>query len=95
MACRLGFDGVVSSAHEAAAIRNVVGPDHLIITPGIRPAGSPCGDQNRIMTPHEAIMAGADYLVIGRPIIKADDPVAAAEAIAREMAEAGETGQAG
>jgi len=85
MACRLGFDGVVSSAHEAAAIRRETGDEHLIITPGIRPAGSARGDQSRIMTPRRALAAGADYLVIGRPITQADDPLAVVEKIIDEM----------
>ncbi len=88
MAADCGFDGVISSGYEAAAIRKVVGADRLIITPGIRPAGTDRGDQNRVMTPGRAIKAGADYLVIGRPVTGAADPLAAVEAITREITEA-------
>lgn len=83
-----GFDGVIASGHEAAAIRAACGPDFLIVTPGIRLAGSAADDQVRIMTPDHAISAGADYLVVGRPITQADDPHAAAVAVAREIEEA-------
>ena len=80
-----GMDGVVASPQEIDRIRESLGPDFLIVTPGVRPAGAEIGDQKRVMTPGKAMQAGADYLVIGRPIIKADDPVAAARAIAGEM----------
>ena len=80
-----GFDGVIASGHEAAQIRNKVGPDFLIVTPGIRPAGGETADQARVMTPAQAIANGADYLVVGRPITEARDPKAAAEAIAAGM----------
>jgi len=80
-----GLDGVVASAREIAAIRQACGPDFLIVTPGIRPASSATNDQARIATPSSAIAAGADYLVVGRPIIGAPDPVAAADAIVAEM----------
>ncbi len=80
-----GLDGVIASAHEASMIREIVGPDFLIITPGIRPMGSDVGDQSRIMTPLKAIQAGADYLVVGRPITAADDPAGAALAISNEI----------
>lgn len=80
-----GLDGVVASPHEIEPIRTVCGPDFIIITPGVRPAGADVGDQKRVMTPCEAVERGADYLVIGRPIIKADDPVRAAREIAREL----------
>jgi orotidine-5'-phosphate decarboxylase len=83
-----GMDGVVASPQEVGSIREQISDDFLIVTPGIRPAGADIGDQKRIMTPGKAIAAGSDYLVIGRPIIKADDPVAAARAIAEEMAAA-------
>ena len=73
-----GLDGVVASPHEIELIRSACGPDFMIITPGVRPAGADMGDQKRVMTPKEAIEKGADYLVIGRPIIKADDPKMAA-----------------
>ncbi len=80
-----GLDGVVASPHEIELIRKACGEDFMIVTPGVRPAGSEIGDQKRVMTPGEAVRKGADYLVIGRPIVKADDPVAAARAIACEM----------
>ena len=80
-----GADGVIASGHEAAAIRAATGPDFLIVTPGIRPAGSAIGDQNRVMTPSEAIAAGANHIVVGRPITAAADPRAAARAILREL----------
>jgi len=69
-----GCDGVVASAHEIAAIRSACGPDFKLVIPGIRPAGSDIGDQKRVMTPAEAVHAGADYLVIGRPISAAPRP---------------------
>jgi orotidine-5'-phosphate decarboxylase len=80
-----GMDGIVCSPREAAEVRKIVGPDMLIVTPGIRPAGEASGDQKRIMSPAEAIHAGADYLVAGRPVIGADDPAAAAESIVRDI----------
>lgn len=76
-----GLDGVVCSPHEAAALRAELGPDFCLVTPGVRPVGSASGDQRRVMTPPEALNAGADYLVIGRPITAADDPLAALEKI--------------
>jgi len=79
------LDGVVCSAQELAIVRKVAGPDFLTVVPGIRPAGAPVGDQRRIMTPASARAAGADILVIGRPITAAADPVAAARAIAQEL----------
>lgn len=81
-----GLDGVVCSPREIAALRTACGPDFCLIVPGIRPAGSAVGDQKRIMTPREARNLGADILVIGRPITQADDPAAAAAAIAAELA---------
>ena len=69
-----GLDGVVCSAIEAAAPRRVVGPDFRLVTPGIRPKGTDRGDQKRIFTPEAAVQAGSDYLVIGRPITRSDDP---------------------
>lgn len=81
-----GFDGVVASAQEAKAIRAELGRDFLIVTPGIRPAGIAAGDQARAVTPAEAIAAGADYLVVGRPITAAADPGQAANAIIAEIA---------
>ncbi len=82
LAKQAGLDGVVASPHEIEAIRAACGPDFLIVTPGVRPLGGDLGDQKRVMTPAEAVQRGADYLVIGRPIIKAEDPKAAARAIA-------------
>jgi len=84
----LGVDGIVCSPEEAAALRKIVGHQMCLVTPGIRPAGAATGDQKRIMTPARAIKAGADYLVVGRPVIDAKDPRAAAEAIQAEIAQA-------
>jgi orotidine-5'-phosphate decarboxylase len=84
----MGVDGIVCSAEEAAPLRLIVGADMLLVTPGIRPEGAATGDQKRIMTPSRAIAAGADYLVVGRPIVEAADPKAAADAIVAEMAAA-------
>ena len=84
----LGVDGLVSSPEEAASLRKIVGHQMQLVTPGIRPAGSASGDQKRIMTPSRAIAAGADYLVVGRPITEAADPLRAAEAIQAEIAQA-------
>ncbi len=83
-----GFDGVIASGHEAVSIREATGDDFLIVTPGIRPAGADAGDQARVMTPARAIQAGADYLVVGRPITQAEDPGAAARAIVEEIEQA-------
>lgn len=80
-----GMDGVVASPLEIHAIRAACGPDFLIVTPGVRPTFAAVDDQKRIMTPSEAVKAGADYLVIGRPIAKAADPVQAAELIVDEI----------
>ncbi len=82
-----GLDGVVASPHEIELIRDACGDDFLIITPGVRPAGGDSGDQKRIMTPAEAVEKGADYIVIGRPITRADNPQAAAKAIAQSLNE--------
>jgi orotidine-5'-phosphate decarboxylase len=82
----LGLDGIVCSPEEAAVLRKLVGHQMTLVTPGIRPAGAEVGDQKRIMTPGRAIAAGADYLVVGRPITGASDPKAAAEAIHAEIA---------
>lgn len=84
----LDIDGIVCAATEAERVRAIVGPDRLIVTPGIRPAGAEAGDQKRIVTPAEGIRLGANHLVVGRPIVKAPDPRAAAEAIVREIAQA-------
>jgi orotidine-5'-phosphate decarboxylase len=87
-ACDIGVDGLVCSAEEASSLRKIVGPRMVLVTPGIRPAGSAAGDQKRIMTPAKAIAAGADYLVVGRPVTEAADPKAAAEAIIAEIGQA-------
>ena len=81
----IGLDGLVCSAEEATALRNIVGRGMVLVTPGIRPAGSASSDQKRIMTPAGAIQAGADYLVVGRPVLEAGDPKAAADAIVAEV----------
>jgi orotidine-5'-phosphate decarboxylase len=83
-----GMGGIVCSADEAADVRKVVGPELAVVTPGIRPAGADHGDQKRVMTPADAIRAGASHLVVARPIVKAPDRRAAAEAILAEMAAA-------
>ncbi len=80
-----GLDGVVCSPHEVAGLRQACGPGFLLVVPGIRPAGAATGDQKRVQTPRAAIEAGADYLVIGRPITEASDPPAAARAILAEL----------
>ena len=84
----LGLDGLVSSPEEAAALRKIVGHQMNLVTPGIRPVGTSSDDQKRIMTPARAIAAGADYLVVGRPITGSVDPKAAADAIQKEIAQA-------
>jgi len=81
-----GFDGVVASGREAAALRERLGGEFLIVTPGIRSMGASVDDQARTVTPSEAIKAGANYIVVGRPITRAADPRPAAEAIAAEIA---------
>jgi orotidine-5'-phosphate decarboxylase len=83
-----GADGVVASPHEVSLVREVCGPDFLIVTPGIRPTGSARRDQSRTATPAAARAAGADYIVVGRPILEAADPAAAAAAIVRELSAA-------
>ncbi|HUK58361.1 MAG TPA: orotidine-5'-phosphate decarboxylase [Stellaceae bacterium] len=80
-----GLDGVVCSPHEVARLRAACGQDFLLVVPGIRPAGTGADDQKRVLTPRAALDAGADYLVIGRPITAAPDPGAAARAIAAEL----------
>jgi orotidine-5'-phosphate decarboxylase len=85
LAQEAGFDGVVASGQDAAALRQALGPKMLIVTPGIRPEGGATQDQARVATPASTISAGADYLVVGRPITAAPDPRAAAEAIVREI----------
>jgi len=81
-----GMGGVVCSANEAAAVRKIVGAGMAVVTPGIRPAGSDQGDQKRVMTPSEALRAGASHLVVARPIVASPDPRSAAQAILAEMA---------
>ena len=85
LAREAGLDGVVASPNEISAIRRSQGPAWVIVTPGVRPAGSDAGDQSRIATPGAAARAGAHYLVVGRPITAAPDPVHAARAILEEM----------
>ena len=80
-----GIDGIVCSAAEAGIVRNAIGSGMVIVTPGIRPAGSASGDQKRTLSPGEAIRAGVDHMVIGRPIIRAADPRGAASAIMDEI----------
>ena len=84
-AADLGLDGVVVSVHEAAAVRAACRPGFLIVAPGIRPAGASADDQARVATPAEAVRAGCDFIVVGRPIVRAFDPLQAAVAITREM----------
>lgn len=88
LAKECGLDGVVCSAQEAAMLTKKLGPGFLKVTPGIRPQGSSSDDQKRIMTPGQAMAAGSDYLVIGRPVTRAPDPVEALEKINLEVAEA-------
>lgn len=85
LAKHAGLDGVVCSPREIALVREACGADFLIVTPGVRPAGSDIADQKRVMTPQEAVKAGADILVIGRPITGAPDPASAAAAIAESL----------
>lgn len=80
-----GIAGVVCAPTDAAMVRGVLGPDGLIVTPGVRPAGAAVGDQKRVATPREAIAAGSDIVVVGRPVIGAEDPAAAARAILAEL----------
>lgn len=88
LALSSGIDGLVTSVHEAAGLRRRFGAAPLLVTPGIRPAGGEVGDQKRVATPAAAIRAGADFLVVGRPITEAADPAAAAAAILAEMLKA-------
>lgn len=84
-----GIGGLVASAQEAEMVRTIVGAGMAIVTPGIRPSGSATGDQKRVMTPAQALAAGASHLVVARPIIEAPDPAAAARAILNEMTNGG------
>lgn len=88
MSCQAGADGVVCSAQEAASMREILPAGALIVTPGVRPVGADLGDQSRVATPEQAILAGSTHLVVGRPITRASDPVSAADAIVAEVARA-------
>jgi orotidine-5'-phosphate decarboxylase len=84
----IGIDGVVCAPTDAARVRKIFGPSRAIVTPGVRPAGAAAGDQKRIATPYQAIRAGASHLVVGRPIVGADDPASAARDVQAEIAAA-------
>jgi orotidine-5'-phosphate decarboxylase len=86
LAQRCGLDGVVCSSRETTLLRERIGPDFTLVTPGIRPAGSQQDDQRRVMTPRQAISSGASYLVIGRPVTQADDPVSVLRTVNSELA---------
>jgi orotidine-5'-phosphate decarboxylase len=86
LAQRCGLDGVVCSSRETAVLRERIGPEFTLVTPGIRPAGSQQDDQRRVMTPQQAISSGASYLVIGRPVTQADDPVSVLRTVNSELA---------
>jgi orotidine-5'-phosphate decarboxylase len=88
MGLEAGIRGFVCSPEEVAALRDLTGPEGVLVVPGIRPAGAAAGDQKRLATPTEALRRGASYLVVGRPITQAPDPARAAEVILQEMAEA-------
>ncbi|MGA9565074.1 MAG: orotidine-5'-phosphate decarboxylase [Candidatus Korobacteraceae bacterium] len=88
LALNAGCGGLVASAKEAGELRRELGPDFAIVTPGVRPAGTSVGDQARVLTPKEAIAAGATYLVVGRPILEAANPSIAAEQIRQEIDQA-------
>lgn len=85
LAKEAGLDGVVASPQEARLVREAIGKDFLIVTPGVRPASAGAGDQKRVATPKEAITQGADFIVVGRPILEAKDPVQAAVEILKEL----------
>jgi orotidine-5'-phosphate decarboxylase len=80
-----GMGGIVCSAEESTAVREILGPDMAVVTPGIRPTGADAGDQKRVVTPYDAIKAGSSHLVVARPIVRASEPKAAARAILDEM----------
>jgi orotidine-5'-phosphate decarboxylase len=80
-----GLTGVVASPQEAARLRELLGEEAFIVTPGVRPAGAALGDQSRVATPRQAFEAGASHIVVGRPVTEATDPVAAFEALATEV----------
>lgn len=85
LAFACGLDGVVSSVQECAMLKESLGRNFVVVTPGIRPQGEDCGDQKRVATPKTALEAGANYIVVGRPIVKARDPLAAAKNILKEL----------
>lgn len=89
MSMKAGIRGFVCSPQEVAHLRTLTGPEGVLVVPGIRPAGAAVGDQKRLATPADTLRNGASYLVVGRPITQAGDPATAAEAIIREMAQAG------
>jgi orotidine-5'-phosphate decarboxylase len=95
LARQAGLDGIVCSPREAAPVRAALGEDVLLVTPGVRPRRAAVGDQKRVMTPREAIAAGASYLVIGRPITAAADPVGVLRAIDREIRDAAQARESG
>jgi orotidine-5'-phosphate decarboxylase len=86
LAKEAGLDGVVASASEVKLIRKNIGGDFLIVTPGVRPSWAAANDQKRVTTPKEAIESGSDFIVVGRPIIEAPDPVSAAKKVLEEIA---------
>lgn len=86
LAQQSGMDGVVCSAHEAPMLRENHGPEFVLVTPGIRPAGTDAGDQRRVMTPKAALEAGSDFLVVGRPVTRAEDPMAVLQQLQAEVA---------
>jgi len=95
MAVREGIGGIVCSAREVAAVRELAGRSAVLVTPGVRLPEDAVGDQKRVVTPFDAMRNGADYLVVGRPITKAADPVAAARRFAAEMRSGREAGPRG
>jgi orotidine-5'-phosphate decarboxylase len=84
-ACGSGIDGAVASVEECASIKDALGPKFLVVTPGIRPSGASLDDQKRVATPRQAREAGSDFIVVGRPIIAAPDPAAAALSVLKEL----------